>query len=238
MNQHHEEHHDQAQQEPDTARVLRLPSERIDTPNSATAGQADESRETEAPEDERAAESTEPDSGESTVIEGEVIESPQVDQPEAKSEPGSSLTRSEKRLPILPAWAKDPQEFQATARWALGYAAHTSGYHAVRCPVYLARILARVPQGTLRLIQAVARWIGDAEGRPVRHASARREDAAEYLKLSQQRDGRVRARAALAAGLGAASITAIVLGYELLPSLAHWVSVAAVIGGLGWLGAP
>ncbi|MBK0865476.1 cell division protein FtsK [Saccharopolyspora sp. HNM0986] len=238
MNQHHEEHHDQAQQEPDTARVLRLPSERIDTPNSATAGPADESRETEAPEDERAAESTEPDSGESTVIEGEVIDSPQVDQPEAKSEPSNSLARSEKRLPILPAWAKDPQEFQATARWALGYAGHTSAYHAVRCPIYLGRILARVPQGTLRLIQAVSRWIGDAEGRAVRHASARREDAAEYLKLSQQRDGRVRARAALAAGLGAAGIAAIVLGYELLPSLVQWVSVAALVGGLGWLGAP
>ncbi|PFG99856.1 S-DNA-T family DNA segregation ATPase FtsK/SpoIIIE, partial [Saccharopolyspora erythraea NRRL 2338] len=127
------------------------------------------------------------------MIEGEIVEPPQVDQPEPRGT-GSALARTEKREPILPSWAKDSQEFADTARWALGYAGHTAGFHAVRCPVYIARIIARVPQGTLRLLRGLARWLTDAEGRPVRNAAARREDATEYLKLSTQRDGRIRSR--------------------------------------------
>lgn len=209
MTEHHE------QNEPETARVLHLPSERVEAANSAQAEQ---------------------EPGE--VIDGEVVEEAAVDQPEPKSEPGKSLVRSEKRLPILPAWAKDAQEFRATARWALGYTAHTSAYHAVRCPVYIGRIIARVPQGTLRLLRGLVNWVTDAEGRPVRHASARREDAAEYMKLSLQRDGRVRARTAILVGLGAAGVAAVLLGGELLPALAQWAFVALAVAGLGWLGAP
>ncbi|GAA3352090.1 hypothetical protein [Saccharopolyspora gregorii] len=118
-----------------------------------------------------------------------MVEPTTVDQP-SKVEPGSALVRAEKRLPILPAWAKDAEEFRTAAKWALGYAGHTAGFHAVRCPVYVARVVARVPAGTWRLLSGLLHWVTDAEGRPVRHASARREDAAEYLKLSQQRDGR------------------------------------------------
>ena len=210
-----EHHHEQT--EPETARVLRLPSERVDAANGGGSA-ADEP--------------------EAEVIDGEVIEPQQVDQPAPKTEPSSPLERSEKRLPILPGWAKDPQEFRAAARWALGYVGHTAAFHAVRCPVYIGRTIARIPQGTLRLLRGLVDWVTDAEGRPVRHASARREDAAEYLKLSQQRDGRVRARAAIAAGLGAAGIAAVLLGHELLPELVQWAFVAAAAAGLGWLGAP
>ncbi|MGW0891780.1 cell division protein FtsK [Saccharopolyspora sp. NPDC002578] len=213
MTHHDGEHQDQPEQQ--TARVLHLHSERVEAPNSRQPG-------TQEPE----------------VVEGEIVEPETVDQPEQKSETTSPLMRPEKRLPILPAWAKDPQEFRATARWALGYSGHTAGYHAVRCPLYLGRILARVPQGTLRLLRALLNWVTDAEGRPVRYASARREDAAEYLKLSQQRDGRVRARAVIATGLGAASVVAIFLVRELLPEIAQWVFVTAALAGLGWLGAP
>ncbi|KAA5836062.1 cell division protein FtsK [Saccharopolyspora hirsuta] len=191
------------------ARVLHFPSQRLD--------------------------GTDAESGE--VLEGELVEPTQVDQPE-KRQPGTELVRSEKRQPILPAWAKSTQEFRDTARWALGYAGHTIAFHAVRCPVYIARVLARVPQGSLRLIGGLVAWLTDAEGRPVRGASARREDASEYLKLSIQRDHRVRTRAVMAIGLGAAGITAFLVGRAMLPEIVQWSIVAGAVGALGWLGAP
>lgn len=198
-------------------RVIRLfPAERLDTPGSA---EQDEAATTEA---ESSAETSEPAS---------------VDQP-TPPEHSSEISRSEKRAPILPAWAKDLEEFRATAQWAASYVGHTAAFHAVRCPVYVARVLLRIPEGTLRLIKGLLNWVTDAEGRPVRYASARREDAAEYLKLSQQRDIRVRARATIAASLGAAGIAAILIGHSFLSEMVQWSAVALVAAGLGWLGAP
>ncbi len=175
------------------------------------------------------------------VVDGELVTedaATQVDQPENSADKRVSLVRSEKRQPILPAWLSSSSEFQDAARWALGYVSHAAGYHALRCPVYIGRVLMRVPQGTLMLLRHVSRWLADAEGRPVRNAAARREDAAEYIKLTRVRDGRVRARAFLFAGLGATAIAAILLGRSFLPEWAQWAAVAGAVAGLGWLGTP
>ncbi|MGW5642213.1 cell division protein FtsK [Saccharopolyspora sp. NPDC003752] len=208
MTEQHTDHTERTEAA-DDARVLRFPAQRVDTAD-AEAGE---------------------------VIEGELVEPASVDQPE-KHQPGTALVRAEKRRAILPAWAKDTQEFREAARWAAGYTGHTVAYHAVRCPVYIARILARVPNGSLRLIRGLVAWLTDAEGRPVRGASARREDAGEYLKLSIQRDHRIRARALMTVGLGAAGIAAFLVGRAMLPELVQWAIVAGAVGGLGWLGAP
>lgn len=169
------------------------------------------------------------------VIDGELIEDEPVDQRESRKSP---VLGREKRYPILPGWAKSSEEFHDAAMWFLGYAGHTAAYHAVRCPVYVARLVARIPQGSVKVVTAVARWLSDSEGRPVRHAAARREEAGEYLKLSRQRDGRVRARAFLFTGVGASGLTAVLVGHALLPSAMQWTSVCLAAAGLGWLGAP
>ncbi|WP_346074226.1 FtsK/SpoIIIE domain-containing protein [Saccharopolyspora thermophila] len=195
------------------ARVFRFPVEHVDTDKDDTA--------------------TVPG-----VVEGEIVEPAPVDRPAPREGTGSALVRAEKRQPILPAWAKNIQEFRDTARWALGYAGHTIAFHAVRCPVYIARVLARVPRGTLRLLSGLVRWLTDAEGRPVRSAAALREDAGEYLKLSIQRDHRVRTRAIIAAGAGAAGIAAFLLGRAMLPEIVQWGIAAAAVAAVGWLGAP
>ncbi|GAB3285052.1 hypothetical protein [Parasphingorhabdus pacifica] len=199
------------------AQVLRFPSERLQPDQTASGSEA-----------------------ESRVIEAELVDdldrAPQVDQ--TATETGSSLVRHEKRAPVLPKWASDLDEFRETARWAVGYAGHTLAFHAVRCPVYLGRILMRVPQGTLRLLGGFLRWVTDAEGRPVRHAAADRADAAEYLRLSSQRDGRVRGRVYASAGLGAAALAAFFLGRAILPELVQYAIVAGALGAVGWLGAP
>ncbi len=78
--------------------------------------------------------------------------------------------------------------------------------------------------------------MADREGEPVRLAAVRREDAAEYLKLSRQRDGRVRMRTLVAAlamftGLGLALAL-----YVLAPDWLQAVSVSAVVLALGAAG--
>lgn len=172
------------------------------------------------------------------VIEGEVLPPKMVDQPDTGRAGGNPLLRQETWQPILPAWATDRQEFRDTARWAALYVGHTVAFHALRCPVYLAKLLLRAPQGSLMLIGGLVRWMTDAEGRPVRNAAARREDAETYIRLSQRRDVRIRARFIIAAGLGAAGIAAVLLGHALLPALAQYATVTAVAAGLGWLGTP
>ncbi|SDP87911.1 DNA segregation ATPase FtsK/SpoIIIE, S-DNA-T family [Actinopolyspora xinjiangensis] len=179
----------------------------------------------------------------SEVLEAELVDdtttpSP-VDQPDTPgTEPARSASESVAWRPVLPTWLSDREEFREATRWALAYVGHSAAYHAVRCPVYVARVLARVPHGSWRLLQGLVRWVTDAEGRPVRHAAARREDASEYLKLATQRDGRVRARSVVACGLSVAGVAAVLTGHALLPALAEWAVVATAVAGLGWLGAP
>ncbi len=173
------------------------------------------------------------------VLEGELVMPPQqVDRPTPAGERSHPLLRREKWQPILPGWLSSRQEFLDTARWALRYTLHTTAFHGLRCPVYVGRLVARMPQGALRLVRGLVRWLTDAEGHPVRQAAANRNDATEYLKLSIQRDGRVRARAVMFAGLGSAGLAAILIGRELLPELVQYAAVALAAAGLGWLGAP
>ncbi|MEV4728744.1 cell division protein FtsK [Saccharopolyspora sp. NPDC049426] len=207
----------QAHEDGEQARVLRFPSERLNPDQTRDEGES-----------------------EHQVIDGELVDedqAPQVDQPHT-AEAGSSLVRHQKREPILPGWASSVEEFRETAKWAMGYAGHTFAFHAVRCPVYLGRILIRIPQGTLRLLGGFLRWVTDAEGRTVRHAAADRADAAEYLRLSSQRDSRVRGRFYATVGLGAAALAAFFLGRAFLPELVQYAIVAGALGAVGWLGAP
>ncbi|PLW71562.1 cell division protein FtsK, partial [Streptomyces sp. DJ] len=82
------------------------------------------------------------------------------------------------------------------------------------------------------------RWVRDAEGEPVRLAAVRREDAAEYLKLSRQRDGRVRLRTLLATLASLTGLTTALALYVLAPGWLQAVSVTAVLLALGRAGTP
>ncbi len=139
---------------------------------------------------------------------------------------------------IVPAWAKSRAELTGMAKWLAAYHAHQVGYHAVRSPLYAAKLALRAPSGAAKFVGGTARWVRDAEGEPVRLAAVRREDAGEYLKLSRQRDGRVRMRTLVATlgmffGLGAALAL-----YVLAPEWLLAVSTAAVVLALGAAGTP
>ncbi|MGW1551783.1 cell division protein FtsK, partial [Streptomyces sp. NPDC002346] len=141
-----------------------------------------------------------------------------------------------KRRAIVPAWLRSGTEFKTAARWAAGHYGHLAGYHALRSPYYAARLAFQSPRGAAKFVGGTMRWVADREGEPVRLASVRREDAAEYLKLSRQRDGRVRLRTlitvlAMFVGLGAALAI-----YVLAPGWLQALSVGAVLMALGSAG--
>ncbi|MDQ1068792.1 cell division protein FtsK [Streptomyces canus] len=161
-----------------------------------------------------------------------------VDLPSAKAAGPGYLGRllAAQRRPVVPLWLKSVAELKTAAAWVARHYAHSVGYHALRSPVYAARLTLQAPSGAAKFVGGTMRWAADREGEPVRLAAVRREDAAEYLKLSRQRDGRVRLRAlvtvlAMFTGLGAALAL-----YVLAPDWLQAVSVGAVVMALGVAG--
>ncbi|MFJ5270506.1 cell division protein FtsK [Streptomyces sp. NPDC088358] len=137
------------------------------------------------------------------------------------------------RRDVVPLWLRSLAELKTATAWVARHYAHVTGYHALRTPVYAARLSLQAPTGLARFVGGTMRWVADREGEPVRLAAVRREDAAEYLKLSRQRDGRVRLRTLVAVlsmftGLG----LAIAL-YVLAPDWLQAVSVGALVLALG-----
>ncbi len=140
------------------------------------------------------------------------------------------------RRAVVPVWLRSLAELRTASAWVARHYAHAAGYHALRTPVYAARLTLQAPSGFARFVGGTMRWVADREGEPVRLAAVRREDAAEYLKLSRQRDGRVRLRTlvmvlAMFTGLG----TALAI-YVLAPGWLQAVSVSAVVLALGYAG--
>ncbi|MER7577358.1 cell division protein FtsK [Streptomyces sp. NPDC126514] len=141
-----------------------------------------------------------------------------------------------RRRAVVPVWLKSVAELRTASAWVARHYAHSVGYHALRSPVYAVRLTLQAPAGAARFVGGTMRWVADREGEPVRLAAVRREDAAEYLKLSRQRDGRVRLRTLVAVlamftGLGAALAI-----YVLAPDWLQALSVGAVVIALGSAG--
>ncbi|MGW1758470.1 cell division protein FtsK [Streptomyces mirabilis] len=161
-----------------------------------------------------------------------------VDQPSVKAAGPGYLGRllAAQRRPVVPLWLKSTAELKTASAWVARHYAHSVGYHALRTPVYAARLSFQAPSGAAKFVGGAMRWVADREGEPVRLAAVRREDAAEYLKLSRQRDGRVRLRtlvSVLAMFIGLATAVAL---YVLAPDWLQAVSVSAVVMALGYAG--
>lgn len=103
--------------------------------------------------------------------------------------------RTVHRWPILPPWMRSRSEFRALAVWLSKYAAHSTAFHTTHSPLYLARLLARMPRGGWLVLVAVANWALDRKQAPIRADAVKRNAVAEYLSLSKQRKERVKHRA-------------------------------------------
>ncbi|MGP4004013.1 cell division protein FtsK [Streptomyces sp. 8N706] len=144
--------------------------------------------------------------------------------------------RGAKRRPVIPAWLTSVAELKAATGWVAGHYGHMAAYHSLRSPVYAGRLALQSPRGAANFMGGTMRWVADKEGEPVRLAAVRREDAADYLKLSRQRDARVRLRTCvmvLASLVGTGAALAL---YVLAPGWLQLVSVSALVLALGYAG--
>jgi S-DNA-T family DNA segregation ATPase FtsK/SpoIIIE len=214
--------------EPDSAEVVALDPGRarhqpgpLDTPDAAAAGaDGDAGPAVDHPDGD----------GEGRVL----VDSPQAQQPPRLT---ATTVRASQRQPIIPPWLRSRRELRATTGWLAGHVAHTAAYHATRSPKYAARLAVRAPRGAARLLAGTLRWTLDAEGAPARQAALRREDTEQYLKLSQQRDTRVRLRTTIT--LIATTVVLVVLLVVLAaPGWVRWAAAAGLVALLGVLGAP
>ncbi|WP_198357125.1 cell division protein FtsK [Streptomyces fildesensis] len=137
------------------------------------------------------------------------------------------------RRPVVPDWARDAATFKAAVARTANNTAYAAGFHAVRSPLYVARIAGRSPRGMVRLVGGAGRWATDAEGAPMRAYSVRREDAELYLKLSRKRDDRVRARSLM---LALAAVFGLVLALVLWVILSTAQLAAVGFGAMLLLG--
>ncbi|MEU6535877.1 cell division protein FtsK [Streptomyces sp. NPDC047000] len=161
-----------------------------------------------------------------------------VDQPTPTAAGPGYLGRlaAAQRRAVVPVWLRSLAELKTATGWVARHYAHAAGYHALRAPVYAARLALQAPTGAARFVGGAMRWVADREGEPVRLAAVRREDAAEYLKLSRQRDGRVRLRT-LVMVLGMFTGLAVALAvYVLAPEWLQALSVGALVMALGAVG--
>lgn len=119
-----------------------------------------------------------------------------------------SAPTTDERRPILPTWATSGNAALDAAKRAGKLTAYHCGYHAIRLPLYGARLLAWSPMGAARMIGGTWRWASDAEGRQIRSDAVAGKDWQAYSGLVRLRDRHVRFRgfvcavgvAALAAG--------------------------------------
>jgi S-DNA-T family DNA segregation ATPase FtsK/SpoIIIE len=167
-----------------------------------------------------------------------LVDSPEAQRPARRTPEG---IRSAQRRPIVPPWARSAGELRATLAWVALHYAHTGVYHGVRIPKYAGRLVARTPRGTARALTTTARWVADAESRPVRVEMAGRKDrdsAETYLKLAKQRDAHLRNRGTVALIVGGLALGLVGWGWLFGSPLAHGLILAAAVMALGILGAP
>lgn len=171
------------------------------------------------------------------VAEGAPVDPPRTVYPPSVAEWMQAHDKT--RQQVLPDWVKLPDQRAAVRRWAVRHYSTLAGYHALRLPlVYTPKILAYAPRGAWRWSAAAGRWVFDAEGKDLRLAAVRAEDAGEYLSLSRQRNDRVRLRGIVAAVAGFVGLAAALTVYVMAPSWMLLLSMAALTTTLGVVGAP
>ncbi|MCX4858962.1 FtsK/SpoIIIE domain-containing protein [Streptomyces canus] len=152
-----------------------------------------------------------------------------VDPPAEQAPAGTWIADRQAYLaeapPVVPTFLRNAAEFINGARWTVSYYGHVTGFHALRAPVYLARLLLRSPRGAGRLLVRWGKWVADTEARPVEAKAAASADIEAWLSLSREHSRRVRPRRI--ASLAVATVTGIttLVSSFLVPS---WTLTAAI----------
>ncbi|MEU0570863.1 cell division protein FtsK [Nonomuraea sp. NPDC005983] len=170
------------------------------------------------------------------VLEGTLL---RVDQPGGqRSDWRTELEeKARTRRPVIPLWLRSRAEAQETLRWVGKHYVHVAGFQITRVPLYAGRLAFRSPRGLARLVAGMVRWTFDLEGEPVRLSAVQKADPESYLKLSRQRDSRVRLRVSLLL-LALITLLLVALVVANATSPQQWGALAVALAVLGALGAP
>jgi len=162
-----------------------------------------------------------------------------VDPPNEAPAAGTWIAEKQAYLaeapPVIPTFLRNAAEFADAARWTASYYVHVTGFHAVRAPVYLARLLLRAPRGAGRLIVRWGKWVADTEARPVEAKAAASADIEAWLALSREHSRRVRPRRITSLAVATATgITTLVSAF-LVPgwTLTAALTATALVGVAG-----
>lgn len=147
-----------------------------------------------------------------------------------------SAHREATKAPVVAEWVRDREQRAPILRWAAGYSWHIVLFHLLRLPVYEAKLLARAPVGAYRVLRAVFDALTDTEGRPLRLSAVERDDVTEYLKLTKERNARIRHRGIAAAVFTFVLLVSGLLVWLLAPGWAWWLFLATTVNALGVVG--
>lgn len=171
------------------------------------------------------------------VLEPERVEVVPVDRPE----PPAAGWRAERtaRLAaapaIVPAWLRSRAQLADSAVFAARWYGHVWGYHGLRAPVYATRLWIRAPRGAVRAGSRWARWVTDAEARPV-EAKAAAADPDTWAKFVMVQTRRTGPRRRMSLVVGIPSVLLVTLAAVLLPGWWLTATGAAALTVLGWAG--
>ncbi len=171
------------------------------------------------------------------VLEGQIVRVDSNDGPDRGDWLADLENKARDRRPIVPLWLRSRTEAIDTLKWVGAHFAHVAGFQVTRTPLYAGRLAVRAPRGLARLIAGMVKWTFDLEGMPVRLSAVGKADAEGYLKLSRQRDSRVRLRVWIA---GTALVTLLIAGVLIAsaPTAVQWSALAVALAVLGTLGKP
>ncbi|MEV1294349.1 cell division protein FtsK [Pseudonocardia sp. NPDC049635] len=176
------------------------------------------------------------------VVEGEIVDDTDVQHVAVDPPTGADVAlpwrREVSRRPVVAPWLRSREDIAAAARWAAGWAWHSTGFHTVRAPLYAARLTARAPLGAVTAVAGAARWAGDAESRPLREQAIRSGEPDHYLRLTAARTERIAVRRRLLAAAVLGGAGALVALWTFAPP---WLLAVLLLAGvlvLGWVGSP
>jgi DNA segregation ATPase FtsK/SpoIIIE, S-DNA-T family len=195
---------------------------------------------------------TAPDPGDAgPVVDGVIVDDPADDDPD-----GDGVTvpvdrpvrqgarevlpwrREVERRPVIAPWLRRGDDVRAAAGWLSGWVWHATGYHAVRAPLYAAKLTARAPRGVLVAGSRLRGWVGDAESAPLREGAIRAGEPDQYLRLTAARAERVRVRRRLLAAVVLAAGGGVLALHVWAPTWLVLTLAAVAVLVLGWVGSP
>lgn len=185
-----------------------------------------------------------PDLDDDAVIEGTVVEL--VDQHLSAKGPHNVRTPHLSGPQVA---GKGPQfcaplPSREGIEYAVALAAHRVAFHAVRLPLYWARLAACAPLGLARLLGRLLAWTTDAEGRHVRATVARGDaaggggavEASQFTRVQTVHRETIRERARLVATMAAAWVVLLAVLWVMAPRWWWAVAFVVVVPLTGWHG--